>query len=324
MRYLIFLSVLLLITGCAPKTKPQPKQSPAPDWVLGQSALFGESQFLTGRGSGATQVLAADRARADLIKTLSVTIESTLQSRQEVSGDQYESRVSQAVVSRASRTIEGVEIADRWYDGKHDLHYALAVLDRAKSAARIDTQIARLDREMAALEQEADTQSDSLLALRALQEASETLKMREAQNALLALLRVQANPAYAGADALQKKHREAVASLGLVVTGRPDALKPVVAALDRAGFVAGPRSKAAFEIKATLDGQNVLYDGWHWSTQTLAIELVELGTNRIRGHWRIEAKASATLPSEAQARAEQALAEKTARQLPGFLTGAKE
>lgn len=319
MRFFILCAAALLLAGCAakPAAKPEAKQ---PAWVISQSAKHPESLYLTGRGSGASQTLAADRARADLIKNIEVTIESTAQSRTKVDHQGgYESSFSQQVLSKASRTIEGVEIADRWYDRERDLHYALAVLDRAQAAARLSGQISQLETQIADRRREAGAEPDTLVKLGDYQKAVALLQEREAKNAVLAVLDNSHAGGYVHAAALMQERREAQRALKLAVSGDTEAAAMLASALGKAGFAAVAQPEAHYVLTGRLSAETKLQEGWHWSTLVLETTLNERA-GHARNAWRFEVRSSATDAAGALTRAKRALQEKLDRELPEYLT----
>ncbi|MGE4294411.1 MAG: LPP20 family lipoprotein [Campylobacterales bacterium] len=311
--------IAFLWLGCAAKN-PSAVKPKEPDWVIAQSAKYPESVYLSGRGSGANQTIAADRARSDLIKTLEVTVESSTLSQTSVgAGGAYESSFSSQTLSRASRTIEGVEIADRWFDAGRDLHYALAVLDRRKAANRLEEEMGQLESEIGTLRRRAAAEEDGLIRLGLLQKAAERLEEREAKNAVIAVLQGRSAGVYEPSSALKNERLTALRELKLAVTAEDaKARGAVVSALGKAGFVLVEPAQAHYILHATLQSEVRLQEGWHWSLLVLEASLSQK-EGALRNRWRFEAKSSATNPASALERAERALAQRLEGELPGHL-----
>ncbi|MDR1911875.1 MAG: LPP20 family lipoprotein, partial [Helicobacteraceae bacterium] len=98
----------IVLVSCATKAGQRP------DWISGSTNQ--SSSYLTGLGSGASQEIAADRARNDLAKIIGVTIEGFERSKTSNSAEGYDSSFSSAVNTRVSQTLSGVTITERYYD----------------------------------------------------------------------------------------------------------------------------------------------------------------------------------------------------------------
>jgi len=125
-----------------------------PDWIDGTSKKYEAPRYFIGVGAvsldkgGPTQRhrWAGDRARAEIAKTIRAEVrvfeqtERTVESskpgrRTRVTGA---SRQSAVVTTSANEILEGVEIKEYYKDKRDRMLYALAVLDRWKSARRLE------------------------------------------------------------------------------------------------------------------------------------------------------------------------------------------
>ncbi|HMA61307.1 MAG TPA: LPP20 family lipoprotein [bacterium] len=117
-----------------------------PDWVTGEHYKFPSQQYFTGVGIAETRDQAVERARADLIKQIKVTIESelTTEEREEATGKTRE--VSSSVVSKTKSsvdaTVAGIEIGD--LEESDNKFYALAVLNKNNYFQSIRSEIDRI------------------------------------------------------------------------------------------------------------------------------------------------------------------------------------
>ena len=102
--------------------------STTPDWVLGKGhKSFPNSKYLSGVGlSEKSPIMAAESARAELIKTVRVQVKSVM--------SDYNSRdksVSESsILSEADFLLEGAQTKDGWYDASNNLYYSFVVIER--------------------------------------------------------------------------------------------------------------------------------------------------------------------------------------------------
>ena len=120
MRYLITF-ILLFVCSIV-------EASPAPNWVLGRGhSLYDPDQYLIGVGvSEADYVSASESARAELIKSIRVKVNSTLK-------DYRSTEKSFSYASTMSQTdflLEGSQVKDGWYDEDKNVFYSLVVIKR--------------------------------------------------------------------------------------------------------------------------------------------------------------------------------------------------
>ncbi|MCB4790366.1 MAG: LPP20 family lipoprotein [Elusimicrobia bacterium] len=124
-----------------------------PDWILGKSKDYPESKFLTGVGVGSNLDLARSSARAEIAKIFHVAISQVSSQVQKeetkIKGNNPDSVSSQKTEiqtnSSTNDVLEGVSIADTWFDKKNKQYYALAVLEKMKLSAILSSQIAELE-----------------------------------------------------------------------------------------------------------------------------------------------------------------------------------
>ncbi|PKM97418.1 MAG: hypothetical protein CVU77_06190 [Elusimicrobia bacterium HGW-Elusimicrobia-1] len=120
----------------------------APEWLSGQSKKYPAAGFITGVGAGSTMDSSRDVARAEIAKAFSMrieqaTVETSSERSSEATGGRAEISVDvvQKTESKVVDTVEGVEIAQMWYDKKDKVYWALAVLDKAKYRRELSLKI---------------------------------------------------------------------------------------------------------------------------------------------------------------------------------------
>ena len=134
MRYVLTFMMLLVVSFV--------EASPAPDWVLGRTHLmYDPDQYLIGVGfSKENAVSASESARAELIKSISVKVNSTTKDYN--STDKSFSEAT--IISKSELLLEGSLIKDGWYDEDKGIFYSLVVIKRQDVVNTIDSLIATI------------------------------------------------------------------------------------------------------------------------------------------------------------------------------------
>lgn len=303
--FLGLLSVMIAVfmTGCAAKTAQKPPAPQMPDWVVSKSNSYPNARYLTGLGSGANQNTAADRARSEIIKTIAVTIDSSEQSKVAVSGTTYESSFSNTVYARATQTIEGVEIAERWHDTARDLHYALATLEKARAAARLRAQLAQQDLDIDALISEARKSGDLLVRLKLFNDAVAQLNERKADEAVLSVLADRPAGAYAQTNALFGARRETLAALRFAVIAQGTAKQLIAEALSKSGLTLAPVGNADYLLDGSFEHSAAKTQDWEWATAALRVFIVDKTSGAERKAISFQAREAALTSKAAVERA---------------------
>ncbi|MDR2638731.1 MAG: LPP20 family lipoprotein [Helicobacteraceae bacterium] len=286
------------LVSCAPKGP----SVPAPQWVTGASQ-YAPSRYITGVGSGTTQDIAADRARNDLAKTISISVESSERSKTSSGAGGYESAFSSAVNVRVNQTVGGVEIVDRYYDDASKIYYALAALDRSKSAASLRAELAQKELEIDALVAEAEDDSDALGKLRALNAAGALLGDRRSIAALLAVIDAMPSSAYANEGRVAAAKRALLRSIKFSVNGNYEGKRLLNEAIGAAGFTLTQQDESDYSAvgyyKISVNAEN----GWLWATASLLIEIVDYSDGATKKTETVEAKESSQNEQTAKERA---------------------
>jgi len=120
MRYLLTFMMLLVVSFV--------EASPAPNWVLGRGhPNYDPSQYLMGVGfSKENTVSASESARAELIKSIRVKVNSTLKDYKSNKKSFSEATIS----SESDFLLEGSQVKDGWYDEEKEIFYSLVVIKR--------------------------------------------------------------------------------------------------------------------------------------------------------------------------------------------------
>jgi len=102
--------------------------SPAPDWVFGKGhPSYDPDQYLMGVGfSKENTVSASESARAELIKSIRVKVNSTLKDYKSTDKSFSEATIR----SESDFLLEGSQVKDGWYDEEKEIFYSLVVIKR--------------------------------------------------------------------------------------------------------------------------------------------------------------------------------------------------
>ena len=120
MRYLLTFMMLFFVSIV--------EASPAPDWVLGRGHLsYDPAHYLMGVGySKENTVSASESARAELIKSIRVKVNSTIKDYRSTDKSFSEASIS----SESDFLLEGSQVKDGWYDEDKEIFYSLVVIKR--------------------------------------------------------------------------------------------------------------------------------------------------------------------------------------------------
>ena len=303
------IAAMLLLAACS-NAKPE---NARPDWVLGNSAKYTASAYLTGRGQGDNMAEAKDRARADLAKIFSVNVseqshDASSYSQTNAGGTavvQNTMDVSRSINTRTDQVLTGVEISETWQDPATQQYYALATLSRAKAGTALRQQITDLDAATRGYIAAAQGSSDLFDKITASGQAVDAQQTRAGLDQALQVVDLTGNgiPASWPLGQLQADHAALLKQLQITATaeGREQAAvrKVLAGALANAGFTV--MDGAAYTADASLDYANLKpQGGFYWITGTLQVTLS--GGNRAHGVRRWDLKVSGTDPQLAQQR----------------------
>jgi LPP20 lipoprotein len=308
---LVALSVTVVCGGCA-------HQQGKPEWIAGEVRAYPATRYLLGRGEGATQQQAADRARAELAKVFRVAITDETIDSQTVTTTRKANRKAREQQSEATRTVttrtdellEGIEVARVWHDAQTGGYYALAVLARARSAQDLRRRMQQLDLQTEQDLKLARADTDRLRQIGAMDRALEAQNRRQSLQQYLTIVEPTANvgaPTWNQVElrsqftqALRRVHIDALASSD--PTGKLQAV--LAGAVSEAGFTLGAGDRQTdYVARAGLRLHELVErEGWYWLRGTLELQLTEPLAERVRGVKRWTIKVSAQQPELTQQR----------------------
>jgi hypothetical protein len=318
---------MVLAGGCAQQAT---REHGRPDWVDGVSARYPNNAWLTGRGQADSAAVARDRARADLAKIFAVDVHEqtsdTTRYQATGSGDEQnaslESKLSRDLSTRTDQVVRGVQIADAWEDPATHVHYALAVLSRARAGQMLRGQIAELDDATRGDITDARRADDLFQRIAAASRAVALQRERAALQKSLQAVDVTGRgvPPQWTVEKLLADRDQLLARVEVTPQAEgPQAktLQPLLsAAVSRAGFTIKPA--APYVLTGTLAYDELPpRNGWYWIKGSLQLVLAD-GQGQARGAMRFDLKTSGT----AQALARQRLVDRVADLLDNRLRDA--
>ena len=316
-RALLPLLPLLLVAGLAACAATPDADEERPRWIDDPTADYPAALYVTGLGEGGTSELARNRARADLarafeveIRAESVDVETYGRSDATGPAGELDRRVEREIHTRTEIVLDGVDIAASWHDREDGTHYALAVVERPRAAARLRDEIRTLDRQARRQAEEAAAAEDPLRRLRALHRAITTQVRREALQRQLRVVDLGGR----GIDApvpladLAAEYRRQAAELRFATSATGAATNVTAQALAAgvadAGFARGDgdgdgHHTLAIELELDDLGQR---SDWYWYRGYLSLELRDPdGAVRAAERWTV--RTSATDAATARRRA---------------------
>jgi hypothetical protein len=155
------------------------------------------AHYLTGVGQADDRSTATDRAYAAVARIFRAEVATQAKDWESYlvvesdGGSSTARRLTLDIVTKVTtdKVLENVGIADTWYDPKKNLHYALAVMNRAQAETALMERLAMLDQAVESDVAESRQTTDKLAKVRGLRRAARNLVLREAYNADLRVIR---------------------------------------------------------------------------------------------------------------------------------------
>lgn len=312
-RQLAVFIMVVIAAGCVVAGK---QQDAAPEWVDGSSERYPPGTYLVGIGSAEHLAVARDRARADLAKIFRVSINETSrdeqQYRQQGDAAEYAAEVERELVLRTDQVLEGVTVPESWQDPDSKRYHALAVLDRARAASRLRSDINGLDSAAEVLVNRARVAEDAFTRAKLALEVVENQRRRAALQEMLRAV----DPTGRGVAPLwplarlEADLRIALSRITLDTAGEPEWQQLLAGQLADSGFQVS--TSGDYEVRLDVKHNVVRRDGWYW-VRGVAVLGVTGADGASLGQKRWEFKESATDESTAMMRFREAVAATLAR-----------
>ena len=312
----ILLFLALFLAACSSTVGGQ---KGTPQWIDSDSKKFPKAMYLVGQGMGDNASDAKDRARSDLAKQFEVAVVEQSQQSQNFSSSSVggvaqqslEQRISRQLLTRTSRTLEGVEIAEQWQNKDSGQYYALAILSRPRAQRQFEQKIRALDDQAQQSLQQAELENDNLIKAANVHKAIKAQQQRLVVQSSLQVVDSsgRGKPPTISLAELVRSRETLLAKVRMY--SRSDATgsvtnenleKIMAAAVAGAGFSHADKTVASYHLvlELALD-PGIMERGWYWARGTVQVILLspdgkEIGVQR----WPI--KASATTSERANQR----------------------
>ena len=320
-----FLLISALLVGCA----SAPETPPRPEWIDGVSSQYPTRLYLTGTGSARSLYDAKNLARADLSKSFQVSIEEKshdLRSfEKKTEGDEtttrFDEKIFRSLITRSSRSVEGIEIVDTYFDDQSGQYYALAVLAKQRARNQFSDKIHQLDEATQRAINEANGKGESLQRAHAAQQAIDYQLQRAVQQASLQVVDPSGRgiaPKWSLAQ-LQQELNTLLGDIHIATRYAPNTpaavRKMASAALSQAGFSVTEPDRADYILTLNIDLDEPIADkGWQWLRGSLKIELRDTDGKTV-GVKQWPLKAASTTLERARARLNEVINETLLSQL---------
>jgi len=301
----LFLSACGIMGGGTEDTRP--------DWIDGKSKKYASALYLTGQGSALTSSDARDRARSDLAKQFEVAVKEQTQQSQSFTSEQangesresFNQRISRQLVTYTSRTLQGVEIADQWFDNKSGKHYALAILSRNKTRHKLVQTLNDLDQHSQQRLLQAEDETSLLTRAALVQLAINSQQKRVVAQSTLQVVDMTGRgiPAKLSMAELVRTREALLRKIKIQPLASGDMslelIKVLSGAAAGAGFsIANENVDYQLKIQTLLD-PILEQNGWFWLRGTMEIFLIDKAGNSI-GTQRWPLKVSSTNATRSQ------------------------
>lgn len=286
-----------------------------PGWIESDPGEFPNDQYLTATGSAGKLEVAKDRALANLVKIIELHISESSTTRSDIEvqikqGDETFSKshqLSEQISIQTDKVINGARIVASWEDEETRVFHALAVLDRQQAANNIRHEMQRLDDETETELKHAESVSDSLLSMSALDKA---LLMQQQRLSLQDTLKVidrngRGHPAEWNLAELRGRLEQKLQQLKISTAVDHDPMgeleRLLKSAMGNAGFPATDETPD-FVLVTSLDVQDLgLREGWYWLRAKLTLSMIQ-ANGKIRGSQEWPLKVSALQRNDAESR----------------------
>ena len=284
---LVLLTGITFISACS--TSPSGfNSSEAPKWVYSEPEIYSTAKFLTATGSASKSEQAKARAISNLAKIFEVQVSDVSTVRQDVKvklEDDVETvkkdqRMVDSVNLKTDKMMQGVRIAEQWFNSKELTYHALAILDRTQAGNSVRREMNRLDEETQYSLNQSEKRNDPLLIISDLQTAKTLQKQRQALQKSLNIIDVSGRglvPLW-GSNEINERLQLALRQLPLQTRAESkqmtDLGNMLQGAVSKAGFTV-QNSANNYQLIASLDqAEPIKSDGWFWLRATLKLELI--------------------------------------------------
>jgi len=284
---LVLLTGITFISACSTSSSGF-NSSEAPKWVYSEPEIYSTAKFLTATGSASKSEQAKARAISNLAKVFEVQVRDVSTVRQDVKVNleddietvKKDQRMVDSVNLKTDKMMQGVRIAEQWFNSKELTYHALAVLDRIQAGNSVRREMSRLDEETQFSLNQSEKRNDPLLIISDLQTAKTLQKQRQALQKSLNIIDVSGKglvPLWRSNE-INERLQLALRQLPLQTHAESkemgDLANMLQGAVSKAGFTI-QNNVSNYQLNASLDQEEpIKSDGWFWLRATLKLELI--------------------------------------------------
>ena len=328
MRSIISLTILLYVSLCAAcSTTSAFDSSDAPVWVYSEAKMYSNAKFLTATGSASKIEQAKARATSNLAKIFEVQVTDVSTVREDVRVNieedietvKKEQRMASTVNLKTNKMMQGVRIAEQWFNSKEFTYHALAVLDRVQAGNNIRREMNRLDEETQYSLLQSEKRNDTLLKIADLHTATILQTQWQGLQKSLKIIDLSGkgmSAQWSMAD-LDERLQQALRELSLAASVKEgyeasELASILQGAISKAGFIVKKGGgKTDYQLAVSLDQEEpIKRDGWYWLRATLKLELLSQDDATVIGYQSWPLKVTAGDRSQLQARMRTAVSKK--------------
>jgi hypothetical protein len=269
-----------------------------PDWITGPDPKYPDTKYMTGVGIGADLDGARSNARAEIARTFRARVQQTLTDQQTESstssgkkrGPAQGTQKSQMDTTLSTDTLlEGVAVAETFYDAKAKKHYALAVLDKIALRRTLTGQIVEKEQTISVERNRANESQNPLERARALSAAVAAARERDELSARRRIVDPSGmvDMPTGSTSELETALNKTLSDIPVTVTAEgPDGSKVrdvVTAQITGLGLKVSEGTKSGLAVKAKLDVSP--FDRgvpeWTFFQWNGTVELVDVTTGQV-------------------------------------------
>lgn len=329
MKPIISLVILLfvsLVAACGTSSSAV-NSSDTPVWVYSEPEMYSNAKYLSATGSASKMEQAKARATSNLAKIFEVQVMDVSTVREDVRVDiendietvQKDQRMASTVNLKTNKMMQGVRIAEQWFNSEEFTYHALAVLDRVQAGNNMRREMNRLDEETQYSLSQSKTRSDALLKISDLHTANNLQLQRQALQKSLKIIDLNGKGAFAqwSLAELDERLQQALRDLPLNTSANGsneanDLASILQGAASKAGFaVTKNAGDNSYQLVASLEQEEpIKRDDWYWLRATLKLELIAQDDSTVMGYQSWALKVTAGERSQLQARMRTAVSKK--------------
>ena len=334
----LLLTILLLTVSCAQYPIDAKAQSETlPSWVNNPAEQFNDSQFLMAVGSSTSRQEAKNQAQSNLAKIFVSEVqvnEQTIQEYEETSSSEGESSFEERtqLITRSkiesNQQMRNVQIKEI-YEAESGIFYALATMNRMKTAQLYSEEIDRNQKAISSLRQKAHQTDSKLDRLIFMKQAMAKAKMNEMllnQRAILTGQTTQRADELASVSEITQSYRQAKQECTVsidVASEFPRELQSEISRkLQNEGFTiskADEQPVVQMNLNLMMDPVDLGRENAEFVQWAFQVEAKNMETNQWFSTYTAEGREGSMNKEYAQKRAIQAVRKEISANFSGFI-----